>query len=276
MNEASRAMTRLLVVEDEYLIRMLLEDMLADLGYDVAAAVGTMAEAASKRPRAISTPPSSTSISMARRFFRSRKFWPSAACPSCSSPAMASAACPSLIAAARRCRSRSKPSSSRPRSPLARDRLAEYLRQLGHERLVGEIEPQRRDRDALVVERGEIAAGSPRRRCRRARTRSSNRDCRVRRGARRCASSSWSRLPCVAMATPATSSGGQSGKLTLTKHVARHAGLEHAADQVGREFDRGLPMRHVLGGERHRPATARTTECRARCLPWRRRPCPNR
>ncbi len=45
MNEASRAMTRLLVVEDEYLIRMLLEDMLADLGYDVAAAVGTMAEA---------------------------------------------------------------------------------------------------------------------------------------------------------------------------------------------------------------------------------------
>jgi CheY-like chemotaxis protein len=36
---------RVLVVEDEYLIRMLLEDMLADLGYDVAAAVGTIAEA---------------------------------------------------------------------------------------------------------------------------------------------------------------------------------------------------------------------------------------
>ena len=36
---------RLLVVEDEYLIRMLLEDMVADLGYDVAAAVGTIAEA---------------------------------------------------------------------------------------------------------------------------------------------------------------------------------------------------------------------------------------
>ena len=36
---------RLLVVEDEYLIRMLVEDMLADLGYDVAAAVGTIAEA---------------------------------------------------------------------------------------------------------------------------------------------------------------------------------------------------------------------------------------
>jgi len=34
-----------LVVEDEYLIRMLLEDMLADLGYDVIAAVGTVAEA---------------------------------------------------------------------------------------------------------------------------------------------------------------------------------------------------------------------------------------
>ena len=36
---------RILVVEDEYLIRMLLEDMLADLGHKVAAAVGTIAEA---------------------------------------------------------------------------------------------------------------------------------------------------------------------------------------------------------------------------------------
>jgi len=36
---------RVLVVEDEYLIRMLLEDMLGELGYDLAAAVGTIAEA---------------------------------------------------------------------------------------------------------------------------------------------------------------------------------------------------------------------------------------
>jgi CheY-like chemotaxis protein len=36
---------RLLVVEDEYLIRMLLEDMLADIGYQVTAAVGTVDEA---------------------------------------------------------------------------------------------------------------------------------------------------------------------------------------------------------------------------------------
>jgi len=36
---------RILVVEDEYLIRMLLEDMLTDLGYIVSAAVGTIAEA---------------------------------------------------------------------------------------------------------------------------------------------------------------------------------------------------------------------------------------
>jgi CheY-like chemotaxis protein len=45
MSDPSRAVPRLLVVEDEYLIRMLLEDMLAELGYDVAAAVGTLAEA---------------------------------------------------------------------------------------------------------------------------------------------------------------------------------------------------------------------------------------
>src|SRR3569623_2571624 len=36
---------RLLVVEVEYLIRMLLEDMLDDLGYKVATAVGSLAEA---------------------------------------------------------------------------------------------------------------------------------------------------------------------------------------------------------------------------------------
>lgn len=36
---------RILVVEDEYLIRMLLEDMLFDLGHVVAAAVSTIAEA---------------------------------------------------------------------------------------------------------------------------------------------------------------------------------------------------------------------------------------
>ena len=41
----SSAMPRLLVVEDEYLSRMLLEDMLDDLGYGVAAAVGTLSEA---------------------------------------------------------------------------------------------------------------------------------------------------------------------------------------------------------------------------------------
>jgi CheY-like chemotaxis protein len=45
MNDSSETQKRLLVVEDEYLIRMLLEDMLADLGYGVAAALGTVAEA---------------------------------------------------------------------------------------------------------------------------------------------------------------------------------------------------------------------------------------
>jgi CheY-like chemotaxis protein len=41
----SKPALRILVVEDEYLIRMLLEDMLADLGYEVVAATGTIAEA---------------------------------------------------------------------------------------------------------------------------------------------------------------------------------------------------------------------------------------
>ena len=45
MTDATKASPRVLVVEDDYLIRMLLEDMLADLGYSIAAAVGTIAEA---------------------------------------------------------------------------------------------------------------------------------------------------------------------------------------------------------------------------------------
>jgi CheY-like chemotaxis protein len=45
MADLPKAQSRVLVVEDEYLIRMLLEDMLGDLGYAVAAAVGSIAEA---------------------------------------------------------------------------------------------------------------------------------------------------------------------------------------------------------------------------------------
>ena len=45
MANSSAAAPRVLVVEDEYLIRMLLEDMLDELGYGVAAAVGTISEA---------------------------------------------------------------------------------------------------------------------------------------------------------------------------------------------------------------------------------------
>ena len=45
ISDSTTVMPRVLVVEDEYLIRMLLEDMLADLGYTITGAVGTIAEA---------------------------------------------------------------------------------------------------------------------------------------------------------------------------------------------------------------------------------------
>jgi CheY-like chemotaxis protein len=44
MTDQAKSTPRILVVEDEYLIRMLLEDMLTDLGYEIAGAVGTIAE----------------------------------------------------------------------------------------------------------------------------------------------------------------------------------------------------------------------------------------
>jgi len=45
MDGSMQTRPRVLVVEDEYLIRMLLEDMLEELGYDMAAGVGTITEA---------------------------------------------------------------------------------------------------------------------------------------------------------------------------------------------------------------------------------------
>jgi FixJ family two-component response regulator len=42
MTQSTQAQNGVLVVEDEYLIRMLLEDMLADLGYAVAGAVAIL------------------------------------------------------------------------------------------------------------------------------------------------------------------------------------------------------------------------------------------
>jgi CheY-like chemotaxis protein len=45
MAKSTQAENRVLIVEDEYLIRMLLEDMLGDLGYVVVAAVGSIVEA---------------------------------------------------------------------------------------------------------------------------------------------------------------------------------------------------------------------------------------
>jgi len=45
MSERSTAPTRILVVEDEFLIRTLLEDMLTDLGHEVAASAATVDEA---------------------------------------------------------------------------------------------------------------------------------------------------------------------------------------------------------------------------------------
>jgi CheY-like chemotaxis protein len=45
MDRSMQTRPRVLVVEDEYLIRMLLEDMLEEIGYDMAAGVGTLAEA---------------------------------------------------------------------------------------------------------------------------------------------------------------------------------------------------------------------------------------
>jgi CheY-like chemotaxis protein len=45
MTDADKPTARIFIVEDEYLIRMLLEDMLSELGFSVAAMAGNLSEA---------------------------------------------------------------------------------------------------------------------------------------------------------------------------------------------------------------------------------------
>ena len=111
MTKSATVAPRVLVVEDEYLIRMLLEDMLGELGYGVAAAVGTISEA-----RQIATDGQFNAAILdvnldGQESIRSPIFWPNAACRSCLSLAMANAVCPNLIADALPCRNHSRPNN---------------------------------------------------------------------------------------------------------------------------------------------------------------------
>src|SRR5271167_2781363 len=77
---------------------------------------------------------------------------------------MASAACRNRIATRRPCRSRSRRTRLHKRSRLPRPASAldgllfEQFGKLRHIGLVGHVEPQRRDRDAALLERGKIGA----------------------------------------------------------------------------------------------------------------------
>ena len=114
MNESSKALPRILVVEDEYLIRMLLEDMLADLGYDVAAAVGTIAEASDLAAKG------DFNVAVLDVNLDGKEIYPVAdilakrGLPFVFVTGYGERSLPDPIATARRCRSRSRSSSSKP------------------------------------------------------------------------------------------------------------------------------------------------------------------
>src|ERR1700687_1606646 len=112
-----------------------------------------------------------TSIATAWKSTRSPIFCSSAASRSRSPPATASTAFRKSIAAGQRYRSRSSATTSRSfsRALLPRRRSRFFLFRLGkdlgeasHERLVGEIDAQRRDRDALVLDRPDVGAARDR------------------------------------------------------------------------------------------------------------------
>ena len=93
---------RILVVEDELMIRMLLEDMLGELGYTVAAEAAHIDEALEAAKNA------DFDIAILDVNLNGQPISPvaerssPAACRSCSPPATASTACPSPIATGRR------------------------------------------------------------------------------------------------------------------------------------------------------------------------------
>ena len=153
----SSAMPRLLVVEDEYLIRMLLEDMLDDLGYGIAAAVGTLSEA-----RQIAAD-GDFSAAILDVNLDGQEIYPVA-------DILTKRGLPFVFVTGYGERSLPEPYRGRPalQKPFQAEQLktharrtaglVENLRQFCHERLVSEIEPQWRERNSVFHQRSEIAA----------------------------------------------------------------------------------------------------------------------
>ena len=102
-----RAGLRVLLVEDENLVALLLEDMLAELGHTVVGPVARLDKALEMAQRERSMSLFSTSISTAGRLIRSPMRSLRAASLSSFQPATARRACANRIAIAQLCRSRS-------------------------------------------------------------------------------------------------------------------------------------------------------------------------
>ena len=155
----SSAMPRLLVVEDEYLIRMLLEDMLDDLGYGVAAAVGTLPEA-----RQFATN-GDFNAAILDVNLDGQEIYPVA-------DILAARGLPFVFVTGYGERSLPEPYRGRPalQKPFQAEQLkitlagfspnSKHLRQLGHERFVGQIEAQWRHCNSVFSQSGEITSGS--------------------------------------------------------------------------------------------------------------------
>jgi DNA-binding NtrC family response regulator len=111
MTGTSTTAPRVLVVEDEYLIRMLLEEMLDELGYGVAAAVGTISEA---RKLATDGEFSAAILDVnldGQEIYPLPTFLPNVACHSSLSPVTAGAVYRRPIVGALLCRSHFRPNS---------------------------------------------------------------------------------------------------------------------------------------------------------------------
>ena len=66
------------------------------------------------------------------------------------------------------------------------------------------------------------------------------------------------------------------GEIDIDQHVVPHALGEHAADDVGREAQAGVPIRRLAAARIIGLRQGERRECRARRLPSRRRRCRNR
>ena len=251
------------LVEDEVMIRMMVADMLEELGYSVAAEAGDIEEAAQLARTRIRHRHPRRQRQRKADFPGGRGDRGCATGPSYSQPAMARRACRPNFATVRRCRSHSRWKTSLHDRAHAQGSAA-GLKRLTAAALAERSFTSRSPSGSRRTHRrcGPAAAASPRRMRRERREIGSLRR-RIHRAARSNPIQKYGlprpsrrssifrkprlRLPCRVTSTPADLVRRTGREIDVDHGVRGHAGFDHLADNLAARSARGIPQRHVAG-----------------------------